>query len=168
MAEKVKMVAEIKKNRQLIEKVTEVYDWLDSQIRASSDLAGQCDVCGRCCDFEGFDHRLFVTTPEIIYLAANLGTEKLKPMTTSKCPYNIEGKCSIYEYRFAGCRIFCCKTNKDFQSQLSESVLKKYKSLCTEYDIPYCYNDLATALNNLLPSNTYQPAKESYPEGRAD
>ena len=141
------MAAEVKSNKLLLQKVAEIYNWLDWQIRGSPDLAGRCKACGKCCDFKGFDHRLFVTPPEIIYLAAKLGTKSLKTMPTSRCPYNIDNKCSIYEYRFAGCRIFFCKANKDFQSELSESVIKKFKSLCRQFDIPYRYNDLAGALN---------------------
>jgi len=135
-------------NGQLLKKVAEVYDWLDLQIRESTRLAGVCDACGKCCDFESFDHRLFVTPPELMYLAANLGAENIRPMTTSRCPYNIGGKCTVYEYRFAGCRIFCCKADTDFQSRLSESALKKFKSICTEFRVPYRYNDLPTALNS--------------------
>ena len=135
-------------NSQLLKKVAEIYNWLDSQVHHHSELAGVCDACGKCCDFESFDHHLFVTPPELIYLAANLGAEKQKPMITSRCPYNVAGKCTIYEYRFAGCRIFCCKVDTDFQSRLSESALKKFKSICTEFRIPYRYTDLATALNS--------------------
>lgn len=135
-------------NGQLLKKVAEVYDWLDLQIRESTRLAGVCDACGKCCDFESFDHRLFVTPPELMYLAANLGAENIRPMTTSRCPYNIGGKCTVYKYRFAGCRIFCCKADTDFQSRLSESALKKFKSICTEFRVPYRYNDLPTALNS--------------------
>jgi Fe-S-cluster containining protein len=149
----------------LFEKVTEVYDWLDSQIREAADLAGRCDACGKCCNFAGpvpaseqesgpgceqaFNHILFVTTPEVMYFAASLGDENIKPMLTHRCPYNISGKCSVYEHRFAGCRIFCCKADTDFQSGLSESALKRFKSICTEFHIPYRYTDLATALNGL-------------------
>ena len=148
----------------LLQKVAEIYTWLDTQIRDNNQLTGQCSACGKCCDFaspapaseqgpapgldQGFDHRLFVTPPELMYLAANLGAEKQKQMTTNRCPYNIDGKCTIYEYRFAGCRIFCCKADTDFQSRLSESALKKFKSICTEFQIPYRYTDLATALNS--------------------
>jgi hypothetical protein len=142
-----KMVAECGANNQLLERVAEIYNRLDSQIRESSDLAGECKVCGQCCDFDSFDHHLFVTTPELIYLAAKLGAENIKPMPTGKCPYNADSKCRIYEYRFAGCRIFCCKGDADFQSRLSESALKKFKCICAEFQIPYCYSDLATALN---------------------
>ena len=141
------MVVRAGPNSQILKKVAEIYDWLDVQIRRHSDLAGKCDACGRCCDFEAFDHRLFVTPPELMYLVAKLGAENIKPMPSRRCPYNVDGKCTIYTYRFAGCRIFSCKGDKDFQSGLSESVLKKFKSICTEFKIPYRYTDLASALN---------------------
>ncbi len=144
------MVAESDNTKQLIAKVAEIYDWLDSQIRKSADLAGKCNACGTCCDFHTFGHHLFVTTPELMFLAANLGVENIKQMHTSQCPYNIDGKCSVYEYRFASCRIFYCRADKDFQSTLSESALKKFKSLCSQLNIPYRYNDLAAALNSFV------------------
>jgi hypothetical protein len=147
---------EMQGNSRILKRVVEIYDWLDLQISEHPDLAGCCDMCGRCCNFENFDHRLFVTPPEVMYLAANLGIGGIKPMTTSRCPYNIGGKCSIYKYRFAGCRIFYCRGDsatrladkKDFQSELSESVLKKFKLICEEFGIIYNYTDLATALSS--------------------
>ncbi len=149
-------MARCRADNRLIEKVAEIYDWLDVQVRRCSELAGACKSCGNCCDFDGFDHHLFVTPPELMYLTANLGGEKInpphvwriKPMPTSRCPYNVGGKCRVYEYRFAGCRIFCCNGDADFQSRLSESALKKLKSVCTEFQIPYRYTDLASALNS--------------------
>ena len=141
------MVAGSEKDSRLGKKVAEIYGWLDAQIRENNQLTGQCSACGKCCDFDGFDHRLFITRPELMYLTANLSDENVMPMTTSRCPYNIEGKCTVYEYRFAACRIFCCGADADFQSELSETVLKKLKSLCEEFQIPYRYSDLAFALN---------------------
>lgn len=136
-------------NRQTTKRVAEVYDRLDSKIKGNSESAGNCDACGKCCDFESFGHRLYVTTPEIIYLAEKLGRKNIKPMPNSKCPYNnAEGKCGIHENRFAGCRIFQCKGNSDLQSQLSEEAIKKFKSICREFDVPYRYTDLASALNS--------------------
>jgi len=82
-----------------------------------------------------------------MYLAANLGAEKIRPMTTGCCPYNIRSKCSVYEHRFSGCRIFSCKGDTDFQSRLSESAVKKFKAICEQFQIPYRYTDLATALD---------------------
>lgn len=134
-------------NRQLIKRVAEIYEWLDSQIRESARLAGICDACGKCCDFSKFDHRLFVTPPELMYLAANLGAENVKPMTTGRCSYNIKGKCSVYEHRFSSCRIFSCKSDTDFQSRLSESAVEKFKAICEQFQIPYRYTDLTTAMD---------------------
>jgi Fe-S-cluster containining protein len=141
------MVAECKTNGHLIKKVAEVYKWLDSQIHESAHLAGICDACGKCCDFSKFGHRLFVTTPELMYMAANLGAENVKRMTTGRCPYNINGKCSVYEHRFSACRIFSCKGDLDFQNELSEKALKKFKAICEQFQIPYRYIDLAIALD---------------------
>jgi len=137
---------------QVAQKVAAVYEWLDMQLQGAAEQAPSCDSCGKCCDFETFDHRLFVTPPELTYLAARLDGEKVKAMPTGRCPYNIIVACSIYDYRFAGCRIFCCKGNKDFQSALSESVLEKLKAICTEFGIPYRYLDLAAALNGYAES----------------
>lgn len=152
-------IEEIKKNKKwwkdvedqaaVVGKVAAIYDWLEDQLQQHRERAGACESCGRCCDFEGFDHRLFVTPPELMYLAAHLGGENIKAMPTGRCPYNLAGKCSIYEHRFAGCRIFCCKGDADFQSELSEAALTQLKSLCTELEIAYEYRDLATALNAL-------------------
>jgi hypothetical protein len=144
-----KMVARCRADSRLIETVAAIYDWLDSQVRGSGSAAGTCTCCGDCCDFDSYDHRLFVTLPELTYLSASLGAEKIKAMPTGRCPYNIDGRCSVHEYRFAGCRIFCCKGDADFQGELSEAVLARLKSVCTESRIPYRYMDLATALNGL-------------------
>lgn len=143
------MVAKGETKIRLIEKVAEIYNWLDEQIRENPKLAGKCSICGKCCDFEEYLHSLFLTTPELIYLADNLDYDQIKPMTTGCCPYRIDSKCSIYEYRFAGCRIFCCTGDTDFQSRLSESSLEMFKNICTELDIPYLYTDLAAALNSI-------------------
>jgi len=57
------MVAGPETNRRLLERVAEVYKWLDLQVRSGADMAGACRSCGDCCDFDRFDHRLFITPP---------------------------------------------------------------------------------------------------------
>jgi len=137
------------KNKKVCEKVEQIYTWLDSQIKTSPDLAGKCSACGKCCDFDAFGHRLFVTTPELIFLTAKIGHENIKPMLKTRCPFQSDDKCTIYEYRFASCRIFCCKAEPDFRSKLTESAIKQLKSICTELDIPYNYTPLPAALNSI-------------------
>ena len=147
------MVVSLPMSDKLLSEVERIYAGLDAQIRQHRSLAGQCKICGRCCDFDIFEHRLFITLPELIYLAAKLGEKKLKPMTGGRCPYNIEGRCTVYEYRFAGCRIFCCRGDRDFQSGLSESTLNSLKSISAEFEIPYRYSGLSDALNNFGATN---------------
>jgi hypothetical protein len=143
------VVAGLRTNGQLLEKVAGVYRWLQEQISSDAGPAGECRACGICCDFDRFGHRLFVTPPELTYLAANLHAGNVKPMPGGRCPYNVDGKCMVYEYRFSACRIFCCNGDADFQSRLSEEALRKFKSICAEFQIPYRYIDLGTALNSL-------------------
>ncbi len=131
----------------VLDRVAKVYERLDSQIRRRSELAGVCGGCGRCCNFAEFDHRLFVTTPELMYLAAHLGGGNIKPTSNARCPYNVGDRCTIYKYRFAGCRIFCCKGDRGFQSGLSEWAVSEFKSLCAECGLGYRYSELAAALN---------------------
>jgi len=131
----------------VVERVERVYRRIDGRLRQGGARVGRCEACGKCCDFEAFDHHLFVTPPELMYLAANLGGEGLKAMTTGRCPYNVAGKCTVYEHRFAGCRIFCCNGDEDFQSDLSEAALKEFKAICEDFAIPYSYTDLPAALN---------------------
>jgi Fe-S-cluster containining protein len=140
----------MKSNSPVCEKVAEIYNWLDNRIQ-ENNLEGRCKACGSCCDFEHFGHLLFITTPELVFLRENLEPEKIRKMPANICPYNEKGKCTIYPLRFAGCRIFFCEGDVDFQSELSESVISRFKSLCTEFDIPYIYSDLRTALNATLP-----------------
>ena len=132
------------KSKKICAAVQQVYDFIDSQTAA---LENSCTACGKCCDFENFDHKLFVTSTELIYFANRIAPEKIKPMQNGICPYNENGKCTVYENRFAGCRIFSCKTSKDFQSTLTEKTLSKLKSICKDFQIPYRYLDLKTALN---------------------
>jgi len=124
------------------QRVAEIYRRLDSQID-SAGLKGGCKSCGQCCDFEKSAHRLFVSSPELMYFPEGW----LKPMSTGRCPFNRKGKCTVYDFRFAGCRIYYCRADADFQNRLSEQALKRFKSVCRQFNIPYRYTDLASALN---------------------
>jgi Fe-S-cluster containining protein len=130
----------------VIEQVAELYGRIDSQIEQSHGRAGRCTACGACCDFPAYDHRLFVAPPELVYLSARLGTDALRKMAGGRCPYQENGRCTVHEHRFAGCRIFCCTGDPDFQGELSEASLRELKTICEQARLPYRYQDLATAL----------------------
>jgi Fe-S-cluster containining protein len=127
----------------LIDRVREIYKEIDEAVGTSPELAGRCLACGKCCSFKSYDHRLYITPPELEYLAYHIGRENLKPMTDSICPYNIQGKCTVYEYRFASCRIFCCTGDREFQGRLTESILADLRQLCVEFKLSYSYRQLS-------------------------
>lgn len=136
----------MRKNDQVIARVSEIYKWIEEQQLANKGIAGSCETCGKCCDFDTYDHRLFVTTPEIMYFVEKLGSANIKQMTNGRCCYQVDGKCGVHAYRFSGCRIFCCKGDAGFQSELTETAVKKFKAVCEEFKILYRYVDLPTAL----------------------
>jgi Fe-S-cluster containining protein len=125
------------------DEVAQIYDWLDSIIEPFNNL---CTACGKCCHFDSFGHKLFVTTPELLYFSKNV--KNLRSMSTQTCPYLEDGRCSVRNYRFAGCRVFFCKADKDLQNELSEQAIGKFKTLCDKFNFPYRYVDLMTALNS--------------------
>lgn len=160
------MVGELERRRRLLEEVAALYDWLDTQLQQEPARAGRCKACGACCDFHAYDHRLFVTPPELIYLAAKLGETELKAMPSGRCPYQKDKVCTIHGHRFASCRIFCCNGDADFQSELSEAVLKRLKAICEEFQIPYRYQELAAALAGF--NDTCRSAGAPGPADRGD
>lgn len=133
----------MKTDIRIVNAVAGLYKWIDSQV---ADFAS-CGACGKCCDFDAYDHRLFITTPELLYFINRMSPEPIKQMPSGQCPYQIENKCTAHPHRFAACRIFACKENPDLQSKLSEQTIEKLKSICQQFDTDYRYMDLKTALN---------------------
>ena len=133
----------------LIARVAELYAWIDTELEADPNLAGKCQGCGQCCNFEAYDHRLFVTTPELLYFQHRLNTRPVRTMTGGTCPYQEQNRCTIHTFRFAGCRIFCSHGCEEFQGALTERVLTRLKALCVEFELPYRYMDLKAALKML-------------------
>ncbi|HON92490.1 MAG TPA: YkgJ family cysteine cluster protein [Sedimentisphaerales bacterium] len=141
------MVGKPEGHGRLIQEVASLYDWIAEQLRKESARVGSCNACGACCDFPSYGHRLFVTPPELIYLAAKLDVERLLPMPGGRCPYQQNNRCGIYQHRFVGCRIFHCRGDSVFQNELSQAALKCLKNLCEQFQIPYRYTDLSAAVN---------------------
>ncbi|MBM4102729.1 MAG: hypothetical protein FJ263_01585 [Planctomycetes bacterium] len=130
----------------VVEAVERIYLSLEAELLQTPD---KCKACGKCCDFESFGHKLYITTPELLYFRAVLAKNKIPilPMKTGVCPYCKDGKCSVYPWRFAGCRIFNCTGNADLQGELSEKMIRRMKQICLQESLSYRYLDLKTALN---------------------
>jgi Fe-S-cluster containining protein len=97
----------MKQVNQIISEVSGIYQWLEGEL---AKLSQTCDACGKCCDFESMYFRYY------------LGPE-IKEMSTGVCPYRIDGKCTVYPYRFAGCRIFTCKGDSKKENAVCEEAV---------------------------------------------
>ena len=141
------MSKQLSKTDSVVVRVDEVYSWLDSQTRK---YRPSCKGCGNCCDFETFGHRLFITTPEIIYFKNKLNSQntsnQILPMDKGICPYMKNNNCTVHDFRFSGCRIFYCMADQAWQSEMSEEAAAKFKNICTQLQLEYRYCDLKTAL----------------------
>jgi hypothetical protein len=136
----------MKQEVQVIKEVDVIYQGLEGEL---AKLSQSCAACGKCCDFESFGHRLYVTTPELLYFQRHVGPD-IRTMTSGVCPYRIDGRCTVYPCRFAGCRIFTCKGDSEKENQMCEQAVKKFKTLCDKYDVPYHYVDLKSGLEMLI------------------
>jgi len=129
---------------EIVKAVEGVYLWIDSQ-----GIEHVCAGCGDCCNFSQYDHLLFVTGVELLHFRESVGEGNLKSMDDGVCPYMVDGKCSVYSYRFAGCRIFQCKGNDDLQGEVMEKALAMFKEIGKRFRVSYLYVDLAKGLASL-------------------
>ncbi len=118
-----------------------VYSWVDEH---AAQMDAFCRACGRCCDFDLYGHRLFVTSVELIHFHSVVAESRL--MNEGACPYRVGNTCSVYEARFAGCRIFTCGGEAESQNRVSEEAVSRFKTICEQFEVPYTYVDLKTAL----------------------
>lgn len=128
----------------LVDEVGRLYRDLEADLSAAFGPSA-CRRCGRCCDFAAFDHRLYVTTPEMIWFISLAGSPGRADF--GRCPFLAGGECTVHPHRFAGCRIFSCSADKGLQGRFSEGFIAAMKDLCRRFELPYRYLELSEALS---------------------
>lgn len=138
--------------RDLREVVSRVYHDLQTQIDQRRPL---CVASGKCCKFEAFGHRLFITTLEMAAFVSTWkqGTcsdevlESVKTWDGSGCPFQVEKMCGVHLYRPFGCRIFFCDSSAgQWQQAQYEQFHSRLKSIHETLEIPYFYVEWRQAL----------------------
>ena len=131
--------------------VDEALRSLYAQVDAAVTRRGPtCWVSGRCCKFDSFGHRLYVTGLEIAWFlgqgpSISTRSDSALPIlaeapSADACPYQIGGLCSTHAIRPLGCRIFFCQQGTEtWQQELYESFLTRLRTLHDEQDLPYRY-----------------------------
>jgi len=137
-----------------------LYDNLDQHVQQRGPT---CWLSGRCCHFDAYDHRLYVTALEIAWVLAQpsspgpdhsdtpsplpiAGTPS-PPEHETGCPFQINQLCSIHAIRPMGCRVFFCQEGTgQWQNQLYESFLNQLRRLHEQHTLPYRYMEWRAGL----------------------
>ena len=157
------------------EAVDRVYAELQSQIDLRRPV---CVVSGRCCRFEEFGHRLYVTTLELARFMMDLKVPPPQPSLvrlsspksgvpgegkssvaatppdasrTGGCMFQLDKLCSVHAIRPFGCRIFFCDASStEWQRSLYERLHARLRTLHDELGVPYHYVEWRHALAHIL------------------
>lgn len=118
-------------------KLQGIYKELDEEL---AKVSPGCDACGECCNFGKFDHVLYATMIEVNYIKRNVSVPQ-NHSDKNICPFLVDQKCTIRDYRTLGCRVFYC--NPNYQKNLSQEIYNKYyrkiKDLAHTHDLEWRY-----------------------------
>ncbi len=145
--------------------IRDIYQRLDAVIAGHQP---RCDASGRCCHFDAYGHRLYVTTLEMMYFADAMGLAPLPPTPRSEgnfslpqlphqpgCPWQMDGLCTARDARPLGCRIyFCDPANQHWQPETYEAFHREITGLHDRFDTPYQYTEWRAALAGYVKMET--------------
>jgi Fe-S-cluster containining protein len=144
-------VDEASRRPEVRDAVGRLYADVQAEIDARRPL---CVISGRCCRFEEFGHRLFVTTMELAAFVHDVDAVKAvgeRPAWDGTgCPFQSGKLCGVHAIRPFGCRMFFCDaTATDWQNETYEKFHARLKSLHEDLDVPYRYVEWRQALGAL-------------------
>jgi Fe-S-cluster containining protein len=138
----------------VVDAVAELYGEVDRQIRSIGPI---CEMSGRCCHFEEYGHRLYVTTAELAAFVAMAAKSPLPAAVAGRtdgsgCRFQQDRMCMAHPLRPMGCRLFYCdpRATRPLQTAF-EQLHEKLKRLHEELDVPYYYLEWRTALEIIAP-----------------
>ena len=117
-----------------------------------------CAISGRCCRFEEYGHRLYVTTIELAHFVSGLTQSPDPAWDGTGCPFQRAKVCTVHPARPFGCRIFFCDpASTDWQNAAYERFHAEIRRLHDVLEVPYFYLEWRRALAELglvLPKET--------------
>jgi len=110
-----------------------IYAAVDHDVAARGP---RCELSGRCCRFDEFGHRLFLTRLEADRLLAQ-GLPVGTAVEPGLCPFQQHLLCTARDRRPLGCRVYFCDPAYEGQAELlSEKYLAAIRRLHDEAGIP--------------------------------
>jgi len=117
-----------------------------------------CAISGRCCRFEEYGHRLFVTTIELAVFVHEFEASAPSPEMAENisrwggtgCPFQVGKLCGVHSIRPLGCRMFFCDpTSTEWQNSQYEQFHARLKQAHEELGVSYAYVEWRKALEML-------------------
>lgn len=115
--------------------------------RAIDEREPRCIASGRCCHFEKFDHRLFVTGLEAAWCLARVGRRLSTEDVASAreggdCPFLIDERCSVHLVKPFGCRVyFCDESAQDWMHEIAARAHARIAKLHETHEVEYRYDE---------------------------
>lgn len=149
-----------------------LYDELMSEI---DQRKPRCDASGRCCHFDAYGHRLYVTTAELATFLTDLGNQGpadpatppppstggrtalpvLTPQMGGSCAFLKSNLCSVHTIRPFGCRIyFCDPTATEWMESTYEVFHGRLKQLHESMGLDYWYVEWRSAMEMVRKSGS--------------
>lgn len=139
-----------------------IYAELEQEVKA---LAPVCELSGRCCRFEEYGHRLYITQPEADLLLEQ-GLPPNSEISSAGCPFQIGNMCTARERRPFGCRVYFCDPKYEGHApELSEAGIHKLKRLHQIEQIPWNYAELVVHLEEYVERTEGSGLEEKRSEG---
>ncbi len=117
-----------------------------------------CNQTGRCCNFEAWGHRLYVTGLEAAYLLSRLARSlTLDDIAGARaaggCPFQEALLCTVHGVRPLGCRVYYCDSSAGaWQEGLTERMLGEVRAIHDRHEVPYQYAEWRAVLEVLVES----------------
>lgn len=144
-----------------------LYADLDAAVAARGP---RCDQSGRCCKFDTYGHRLYVTALEIAWFirsvrssesrVPSLQTERgLRIFDSGRgtrdpgqsqdaCVYQVDGLCTTHAVRPLGCRVFFCEPGtEEWQHATYERFIDRLRAMHDRLGVEYRYLEWRAGLD---------------------
>ncbi len=131
---------------EVIVAIADTYARVQAEIDARRPI---CEISGRCCRFESYGHRLFVTTAEMAAFVAQLPSPSpaIADWDGTGCLFQVAGRCGVHGIRPFGCRIyFCDATSTQWQQDQYERFHAEIRAVHERLEIPYFYVEWREAI----------------------
>ncbi len=134
------------RNAEIRRAVAEIQREIESRI---NDRTPVCTASGRCCNFERYGHRLYVTGLEAAMTLDAIPVQralKAGDVTRARiegtCPFVVDGLCGVHPVRPIGCRVYFCDSSAQlWVNELAEFAADAMKRVHEDFGIEYRYTE---------------------------